>query len=521
MPSKESGSSPPVLSCNASSPWQTGIILTHQPSPLVMPQELLAFQPQERDTHKLFSKGAVIRQIFMHQPLSEDEQTYLREWRVFTKENNFSYPPQAEHMILRLLYYSKRKFKEKYLQKTMEHMTHIVTWRQSYFPIKEEDVLPDLQSGLMYWMGRDSSLRPLLIVRLANSSKSCTPAQVSKVCIFCMEYIIKYGMFPGKNENCRVLVDLKGVPIHKIPLTALKEMAALLTKQYPFRLDRMYILNSPRVVQSLWSVIKTSGVLSEVQMEKINFYRSNFAEALLAEYAPHQLEECYGGSVPNITKFYPFPFQPGPFEPFCMEGPRKDYKEDVWKVLSDTGRDGVIWENEKRTPYLYSLSAPGIFKKCGVPFSVAETRQASAVRSLSLGKAKDATAQRSADQSKSHDPRMKDSELRSLLDSPSATGRLLPQTKRAQTRISLLNNEITEPIDVETGKPLHVHNQGKQQSPVVDEVTVYDAWEGQEQHVPVESDVILSPRVDEEELVVNEQAANVLCGGTCSRCVLQ
>eukprot|EP01067_Filipodium_phascolosomae_P005378 Filipodium_phascolosomae@DN3461_c0_g1_i1.p1 len=254
-----------------------------------------------------------------------------------------------DHVILRLLLFNHRKFKEKMCPKTRAHIALQCRWRKEMFPISDLEIKNELDSGMMYWMGRDSSFRPLLVVRLARMPHDITSLQVKRVCVFCVEYILRYGLIPGKVETLSVLIDMQSVGLHRLPINTLKDLASTLTYQYAFRLHRMYIVNSPPFVYGLWNLMKNSGVLTEIQVQKIRFLRgSAISETLLQDFAPHQIEECYGGSTKAPKKYYPFPLPAGPFSSNSTDGPNADALPNVWKILSEKNYLGTHWESSDR-----------------------------------------------------------------------------------------------------------------------------------------------------------------------------
>lgn len=51
--------------------------------------------------------------------------------------------------------------------RSLELAKSMVLWREGFFPVRddEKDIRPMLDSGVMYWVGRDQAMRPLLIIR--------------------------------------------------------------------------------------------------------------------------------------------------------------------------------------------------------------------------------------------------------------------------------------------------------------------------------------------------------------------
>uniref|UniRef100_A0A0G4F9Z9 CRAL-TRIO domain-containing protein n=1 Tax=Chromera velia CCMP2878 TaxID=1169474 RepID=A0A0G4F9Z9_9ALVE len=345
------------------------IIVRSPVSTYILPQEILTYTPPSQWVRRKFNNGEVLRQIFMNQPLEDFELELIEEMKRECEKEGVQIPEGLSHTLLRVISYNFRKYKQKFAHKSLEMLANQIEWRKSYFPIDENEVLDQLKKGVIYCTGRDNCLRPTLIIRLSRMPKEWTPQVFTRLVIYCFEYLLRYALFPGKVETLVVLIDLKGVSLMKVPVNALTEMTSMLTKQYPFRLHNMYILNAPSLIQWIWNAVK--GALSEVQQSKVNFVKPDLKE-MKGLWASHQLEEQYGGGLPEVSTFYPFPFQKGPFEADHVTGPRRDAVADVWKIFDDDSYKGELWLTPKESthpPQKFSSEAPGVFRRCGVPFT--------------------------------------------------------------------------------------------------------------------------------------------------------
>jgi len=172
---------------------------------------------------------------------------------------------------------------------------------------------------------------------------------------------------PGKVENLVVLVDLKNLGIADVPLKALKSIYSVLSHQYIVRVFRFYIVNMSYMLSTLIGVVKP--ILTDRQRQKLNFLKS---VSECREFAAlHQLEEDLGGTRPKITKFFPFPLMPGPFECGSTAGARPDAVKNCHKVFTPAGFRGRLWDitmsKEENTAQEYTEFAEDIFKECGLP----------------------------------------------------------------------------------------------------------------------------------------------------------
>ncbi|KAL8444853.1 hypothetical protein Emed_006041 [Eimeria media] len=345
--------------------WPIPLIVSCEPSPYCIPQELFSFHPEEGQVFKIFFKGTSkevrIRQVFFHTPLSDEEQQWLVEFREHCAQNNWKIPLFMEPMVLRIIWLAYRKWGDNIIQRSFDLAKMMLEWRQGFFPLsdKEEELTEMLKLGVMYWVGRDQALRPLLVIRLARLHRHAAPEIFKRLTIFCFEWGLRYMMVPGIVETITVLLDVRGVPLHQFPVSALTDMTSTLTKQYPFRLNRMLIINDSFFVQTVWNIAKQ--FLTEVQQQKMLFLRSGFEEELLKEYTPWQLEKSYGGTRPEAER-----------------------QESYGKGYLATDRItsmGLLWEKECRVPTMWAPEAGQVFKDLSLPLpeGVALARGSSAV----------------------------------------------------------------------------------------------------------------------------------------------
>lgn len=295
----------------------------------------------------------------------------MTQVRDYCRWNNFPIRACLEPLLLRFCYYNWRRWGERtYVRRTYDHVLEATNWRAKMFPLRDTDadIRELLGRGIMYWVGRDTSLRPLLVVRLKRLPPSTSPQRFKRLIVFCFEWALRYLFVPGLVETCCVLFDVRGIAIHSFPLSALSDVINTLTVQYPFRLHRMIILNDSLFIQTVWSIAKQ--FLTEVQQEKVAFVRNGppMKTLLLGLYAAHQLEEEFGGTRPEVTAYYPFPLAPGPFE-LGSKGPRPNAIRECHRAVAPVTAIGKLWTSPGGTgpPLIWSAEAPKIFGTCGLP----------------------------------------------------------------------------------------------------------------------------------------------------------
>jgi len=110
-------------------------------------------------------------------------------------------------------------------------------------------------------------------------------------------------------------------------------------------------------------------ILTERQRQKLAVI-GDWSE-LLDQWAPHQLEEEFGGTRPSLDKFFPFPIQAGPYAVCCNTGPDNSSAKNLHRAFKPDGLLGQVWDLSKRsqenTALGYSEEAERLFKQCGLP----------------------------------------------------------------------------------------------------------------------------------------------------------
>merc|ERR1712217_265774 len=218
-------------------------------------------------------------------------------------------------------------------------------------------------------MGR--ALRPTIVVRANRIPqqwyKEKRIDKLIRILIFCMEYMLRYMLIPGKVENNSLIVDLAGLTVAQVPLGALGDVYNVMSHHYIGRAFRFYIVNMSSGLKMIAGMAK--GILTDRQKQKLAFVDD--VKELQADFALHQLEDDLGGTRPKLTQFFPFPLPPGPFEAGSNKGPNESAATGVHELLTAAGARGRIWDVQKTTEenarIEYSSKAPEIFERCAVP----------------------------------------------------------------------------------------------------------------------------------------------------------
>merc|ERR1719223_2203240 len=178
-------------------------------------------------------------------------------------------------------------------------MTETQAWREKYFsagPIVDADVRDDMRHGIVYFVGRDKDLRPTIICRANRIPdqwfKEKAADRLIRIIVFCMEYMVRYMLAPGKIEGNNLIVDLKGIGPTQVPFTELKKLYSVTSHHYIGRVFKFYVVNMSYWFSSISGFVMK--MLTDRQRQKINILSD--VSALRDDYALHQLEEDHGGS---------------------------------------------------------------------------------------------------------------------------------------------------------------------------------------------------------------------------------
>jgi hypothetical protein len=257
-------------------------------------------------------KHASTRMIFLNTPLDDAEQEQLQRFFEELQRQGKACPPSMRTYTLRLIQHAGGN-----IQKAIQHMEKNMRARLRWQPLIDNSILPDLQAGAMYWGGRDVQCRPCLVIRAARIDRRFidNPDRICQVAVFLLDFMIRYGLCPGRVENWGVIVDLDGASIQGMPsMRLLSDLVDSLQGMYRFRMAWTKIINAPRWFSGLWAMIKS--VIPGESIKKVEILDRNFTEVLQKLFVPAQLERKYGGAAPDRSSpsdFFPPQFSPGPF----------------------------------------------------------------------------------------------------------------------------------------------------------------------------------------------------------------
>jgi len=311
-------------------------------APFTLPVEALSFNPTAEMVVYQFRNGDKERKIHCNVKLTDQEHEQLRLLREEVRRKAVTFMPSIAVMATRFISRARGD-----IHKALKLMEATNTWRHNFFgngPVMDTEVMEDMQHGIVYFCGRDNALRPTIVVRATRIPnqwyKEKRIDKMIRILIFCMEYMIRYMLVPGRIENNCLIVDLKGLTLAQVPLGALSEIYSVMSHHYIGRVFKFYICNLSSTLSTIAGLAKR--MLTDRQKQKLVFL-DNVTE-LRKEFALHHLEEDLGGKRPIIDKFFPFPLQAGPFEGGCETGPDDRAVPGAHDVLTPVGARGRLWD---------------------------------------------------------------------------------------------------------------------------------------------------------------------------------
>mmetsp|Transcript_165716 Transcript_165716/g.318168 ORF Transcript_165716/g.318168 Transcript_165716/m.318168 type:complete len:538 (-) Transcript_165716:14-1627(-) len=339
-------------------------------APLSMPQEVLALEKAPLEV-QYFSNGDKERKIYCNVELEEEEQKILSELLAKAAAQDLSFYPSVSANALRCASHARGD-----TDKAIDMMEFSQRWRMSFFkqPLQGADVKDSLKHGFVYWAARDFRLMPALVFRAKRipqewlKKKDYDP--IIKAFVFCIEYFLKYMVLAGRVESFVLIIDLAGMGVSQIPVSALSKIMSTMGGHYCGRCASTFVCNMSWTLRSLVGVAK--GLMTERQVQKLVFVKdAKVGTEFKERFALHQLEQDFGGTRPNLQEFFPFPMVAGPFDAGNSSGPRSSAVPRCHEAFDRVDSRGRIWNPEKskeeNTKRRYTEKAAGIYKSCGLP----------------------------------------------------------------------------------------------------------------------------------------------------------
>lgn len=301
--------------------------LTQPVSDHAIPHEVLTYRPapeevgQERD-----------RKIKCYSKLTAEEQKRVAALEAYFAQEGETFGPDIEPFMLPYLF--GKTSKDDTAIAAMRLLQN-ARWRRKTFsqPWMDSDFLNDLNTGCFYFGGRDKALRPLFVVRIDRVLlQNWDHNRMIRLIIFMLEFERHHLLVPGVCEQHVLLLDLRNVGLLDINSgrTLISKIANIVSSYYVGMNYKILIVNPPASLQAAWGVV--NGLLSEGQLAKACVVTS--ASTIFRDlFAPHQLEQTYGGTRPDMRgPYYPFQFVAGPFD-VLSQGPDENAPADIHNRL--------------------------------------------------------------------------------------------------------------------------------------------------------------------------------------------
>lgn len=255
------------------------------------------------DDIKLGEGKGSIRRIFEGDvTFDEFEKKALAEYKKYLEDQKEMLSPfWTDPRILRFLQASQ--FNHELATKWIRGHTE---FRKSFPPpVLLTGVEEFLQSGCFYLNGRDRSFRPIIvIVQRRLFQKKIDPDVVIQAFMLLLKAVEDNMFIPGKIENWIIILDLKDSGITNFPLTYVRTLMEHKLNTYRGNLHSTYAVNAGLSVYIPWNILKH--FLPENTRRKIMFTKSNIPEKLFESTSRNQIEQQFGGTLPDrMADFWP------------------------------------------------------------------------------------------------------------------------------------------------------------------------------------------------------------------------
>eukprot|EP00397_Hematodinium_sp_SG-2012_P007810 GEMP01007860.1.p1 GENE.GEMP01007860.1~~GEMP01007860.1.p1 ORF type:complete len:535 (+),score=104.36 GEMP01007860.1:211-1815(+) len=331
-----------------------------------VPKELLLHVPQPEHIKQYFPNGDYERKIFTNIALDPHEKDAIAKLRALQKLSGLVLKRSMESRVLRYLSHARGDE-----VKALDALVRTQEWRRTFFsPRLSDAVLKDkLNRGLLYFCGRDGALRPFLVVRAKvafDKAHNWKQTDIANLFAFCIEFALRYLLIPGKVETMNVVLDLARVSIVNLRSDNLRGIMQILSKHYVGRLYQMLVINPPSMLSVVWGLAKS--FLSDRQVAKTAFVKKS--DIATGRCAKHQLEVQYGGSIPTLTKFYPFTFPSGPFDVGHTAGRAEEALAHGYRCLNARTVCGALADTDIVPPTQWSSKGHDILSQLDISFTI-------------------------------------------------------------------------------------------------------------------------------------------------------
>ncbi|CAD8063213.1 unnamed protein product [Paramecium primaurelia] len=272
------------------------------------------------------------RRIWENVPYDAYEKEKMADFMKIVTKNKIALPQNwTDSDTLKMVYCGKFKDKN-YLKVLQSHLA----WRAIPNNFQPTDLnIAFLQKGIVYTYGRDKQQRPIIIMNLELVNLKQFNEEVYINALSYYFGIIKKNCFvPGKIENWVFIMDTKKLGLSKFPFKAIQIATKTMQVNFCGCLDKLYLLNPSSSLSFSWKMV--SAVADADTMEKVQMLKPNEYVKITERIAANQLEEQFGGTSPNLTKFWP---------PINIEIPG-GYTEEILKAVESMKTTEIVIQKE-------------------------------------------------------------------------------------------------------------------------------------------------------------------------------
>ncbi|CAG9331477.1 unnamed protein product [Blepharisma stoltei] len=277
----------------------------------LIPEEAYYYWPQGSYVYTGEGKS-LVRFIFYKTQYTSYENEMLAKFKQEIK-SSFSEIPEffRDEELLRILLGCKFDIK-----KSIRSLKNSIEWRAINLTDSFRSLYPKcsrlLNSGAIYIHGRDHRYRPIIVINASKfDMKKYSIDEFTALLCFNLEFAIQKLTIPGQIENWIIITDLCNQPLKNLPISELRRIIKVLQDNFRCRMIVNYVVNAPSSLTFVWNIVK--GFIESHTVKKIRINKKSNPPELKEHIAPNQLEEKYGGKLPNATVFWPPTLPPGPF----------------------------------------------------------------------------------------------------------------------------------------------------------------------------------------------------------------
>eukprot|EP00927_Polykrikos_kofoidii_P080960 TRINITY_DN7800_c0_g1_i3.p1 TRINITY_DN7800_c0_g1~~TRINITY_DN7800_c0_g1_i3.p1 ORF type:complete len:559 (+),score=75.79 TRINITY_DN7800_c0_g1_i3:93-1769(+) len=277
----------------------------------LLPPHVVLYEPTKED---IWLSPGKLRGIFLNQPLMPFETDALKTFvdlvsKAMNLKEGEPLPRWIRPHMTRLL--QQTKYKPEPAVKLYETLYEE---RAKKLPIAYADIKKYLETGFIYWHGRDARCRPLLTIRLGRATELIGNGEAVKMLmLFNMEFATRHLLVPGRVENWVVIIDCAG--IEELPnLMKCKSLgqaiADTMGKVYSGRMVWTKIFNFPKGLgyRSVKWIVE--GIVAALgKSDKVSFVSDNANADFKGQVHPGNLEQCFGGTAPDLAPHEVFPYR--------------------------------------------------------------------------------------------------------------------------------------------------------------------------------------------------------------------